>query len=122
MEFVTAASNLKATQFCIAGGTKSLHEAKGVAGNIIPAIATTNAIVAGIQVNEAIRILDAKRKPGFQELEGGLRSVCKFTWVRAQPDSRGALLSASALEAPNKAMTAAKEAAIAAAMAARAVC
>lgn len=29
---------------------QSLYEAKGTAGNIIPAIATTNAIIAGLQV------------------------------------------------------------------------
>lgn len=31
---------------------QSLYEAKGTAGNIIPAIATTNAIVAGLQVSQ----------------------------------------------------------------------
>ena len=32
-------------------------DAKGVAGNIIPAISTTNAIVAGVQVMEAVKVL-----------------------------------------------------------------
>lgn len=32
---------------------QSCYEAKGVAGNIIPAIATTNAIIAGLQVPES---------------------------------------------------------------------
>ena len=30
---------------------------KGIAGNIVPAISTTNAIVAGIQVLQAIKII-----------------------------------------------------------------
>ncbi|KAH8063739.1 SUMO activating enzyme [Aureococcus anophagefferens] len=45
-----AAANLRSRIFHIA--PKSLYEAKGIAGNIIPAIATTNAVVAGLQVAE----------------------------------------------------------------------
>lgn len=55
MRFVTAASNLRSHVFSIP--LLSFHDAKGVAGNIIPAIATTNAIVAGIQVMQAVRLL-----------------------------------------------------------------
>lgn len=35
----------------------SLFEAKGIAGNIVHAVATTNAIVAGLIVIEAIKLL-----------------------------------------------------------------
>lgn len=35
----------------------SLFEAKGIAGNIVHAVATTNAIVAGLIVIEAIKVL-----------------------------------------------------------------
>lgn len=38
----------------------SYHDAKGIAGNIIPAISTTNAIVAGIQVMEAVKVIIAQ--------------------------------------------------------------
>merc|ERR1711935_1057148 len=55
MRFVTAASNLRSLVFSIA--PLSLYEVKGIAGNIIPAIATTNAITAGLQVMEALKIL-----------------------------------------------------------------
>lgn len=55
MKFVTAASNLRSHVFSIP--LLSFHDAKGIAGNIIPAIATTNAIVAGIQVMQAVRLL-----------------------------------------------------------------
>jgi len=54
MEFVSAASNLRSRVFNIP--LQSLYDAKGVAGNIIPAIASTNAIVASLQVNQHIYI------------------------------------------------------------------
>ncbi|KAL8160634.1 hypothetical protein V2J09_002171 [Rumex salicifolius] len=55
VEFVTAAANIRATSFGIP--MHSLFEAKGMAGNIIHAVATTNAIIAGLIVIEAIRVL-----------------------------------------------------------------
>jgi ubiquitin-like 1-activating enzyme E1 B len=48
LNFVTAATNLRAAVFSIP--LQSLFDVKSIAGNIIPAIATTNAIVAGLQV------------------------------------------------------------------------
>ena len=56
MRFVTAAANLRQYVFKI-DPIQSLYSAKGIAGNIIPAIATTNAIVAGLQVLQAFHIL-----------------------------------------------------------------
>lgn len=53
MRFVCAAANLRARVFGIE--VQSYHDCKGVAGNIIPAIATTNAIIAGIQVLSALK-------------------------------------------------------------------
>ena len=58
MRFVTAACNLRSTIFNIA--PQSYYEAKGIAGNIIPSIATTNAIIAGLQVLEAVKILKVR--------------------------------------------------------------
>ncbi|KAI4342142.1 hypothetical protein MLD38_026798 [Melastoma candidum] len=60
VEFVTAAANIRASSFGIP--LHSLFEAKGVAGNIVHAVATTNAIIAGLIVIEAIKVLqnDAK--------------------------------------------------------------
>ncbi|KAM7251791.1 hypothetical protein ACFE04_023674 [Oxalis oulophora] len=55
MEFVTAAANIRATCFGIP--LRSLFEAKGIAGNIVHAVATTNAIIAGLIVIEAIKVL-----------------------------------------------------------------
>lgn len=55
VEFVTAAANIRAASFTIP--VHSLFEAKGIAGNIVHAVATTNAIVAGLIVIEAIKVL-----------------------------------------------------------------
>ncbi|XP_052204357.1 SUMO-activating enzyme subunit 2 isoform X2 [Diospyros lotus] len=55
VEFVTAAANIRAASFGIP--LRSLFEAKGIAGNIVHAIATTNAIVAGLIVIEAVKVL-----------------------------------------------------------------
>ena len=55
VEFVTAAANIRASSFEIP--LHSLFEAKGVAGNIVHAVATTNAIIAGLIVIEAIKVL-----------------------------------------------------------------
>ena len=55
MEFVTAAANIRASSFGIP--LHSLFEAKGIAGNIVHAVATTNAVIAGLIVIEAIKVL-----------------------------------------------------------------
>lgn len=55
VDFVTAASNLRSACYNIP--TQSRFTAKGMAGNIIHAIATTNAIISGMIVVEAIKIL-----------------------------------------------------------------
>src|SRR5271168_2307300 len=55
LDFVTASANLRSIIFGIE--TKSRFDIKQMAGNIIPAIATTNAIVAGLCVLEAYKVL-----------------------------------------------------------------
>ncbi|CAM8888858.1 unnamed protein product [Rhodiola kirilowii] len=60
VEFVTAAANIRASSFGIP--LHSLFEAKGIAGNIIHAVATTNAIIAGLIVIEAMKVLQNDEK------------------------------------------------------------
>ncbi|RKP18070.1 hypothetical protein ROZALSC1DRAFT_30194 [Rozella allomycis CSF55] len=55
MEFVTSASNLRSIVFEIQ--TKSLFQAKSMAGNIIPAIATSNAMVSSLAIISLIKLL-----------------------------------------------------------------
>ena len=53
--FVTAAANLRAHVYHIPEKTR--FETKQIAGNIIPAIATTNAVVSGLVVVQALHML-----------------------------------------------------------------
>ncbi|CAL1710842.1 unnamed protein product [Somion occarium] len=55
LDFVTAASNLRSAAYSIPGKTR--WEVKEMAGNIIPAIATTNAIISGLIVLQAFHLL-----------------------------------------------------------------
>eukprot|EP00912_Choanoflagellata_sp_UC4_P002031 UC4_evm1s1299 len=59
LDFVAAASNLRSHNFDIP--KKSHFDVKSMAGKIIPAIATTNAVIAGLIVLEAIKILDNRQ-------------------------------------------------------------
>lgn len=55
LDFVVAGANIRSTIFGIE--RKSRFDTKQMAGNIIPAIATTNAIVAGLCVLESMKVL-----------------------------------------------------------------
>lgn len=55
LDFVAASANIRSTIFGIE--RKSRFDIKQMAGNIIPAIATTNAIVAGLCVLQSFKIL-----------------------------------------------------------------
>jgi ubiquitin-like 1-activating enzyme E1 B len=66
LDFVTAAANLRSFAYGIP--LKSKWEVKEMAGNIIPAIATTNAIIAGMIVLQALHLL--------RNEAGKLRTVC----------------------------------------------
>ncbi|KAK9479219.1 hypothetical protein V1514DRAFT_367041 [Lipomyces japonicus] len=55
LDFVVAAANLRASVFGIE--RKSKFDVKQMAGNIIPAIATTNAIVAGLCVLQGFKVI-----------------------------------------------------------------
>jgi len=86
LDFVTSAANLRACIFHL--DLSSRFFVKEQAGNIIPAIATTNAIAAGLIVMKALRILD------------GHLLECHNTYLRKQPN-RGILFLSANLDPPN---------------------
>ncbi|XP_058253892.1 SUMO-activating enzyme subunit 2 isoform X2 [Hemibagrus wyckioides] len=87
MDFVTAAANLRMHIFSM--NMKSRFDVKSMAGNIIPAIATTNAVIAGLIVLEALKILNSD----FQQ--------CRTIFLNKQPNPRKKLLVPCALDRPN---------------------
>jgi ubiquitin-like 1-activating enzyme E1 B len=70
LDFVAASANIRSSLFGI--DRKSKFDIKQMAGNIIPAIATTNAIVAGLCVLESFKVLrgeyDRAREVGDRPL------------------------------------------------------
>ena len=75
MDFVAACANIRSHVFGIT--TKTRFDIKSMAGNIIPAIATTNAVIAGCIVMEAIKIIDGRP---IQE--------CKTVFMARKPNPR----------------------------------
>ena len=97
MRLVTASSNLRSSVFGIEP-LQSYYSAKGIAGNIIPAIATTNAVIAGLQVLQVFHILKA-------QLDGkpdSLRDVCRYVdCLRNKTGRPEFYIMSSKLDPPN---------------------
>jgi len=87
MDFVTATANLRSLVFSIT--PKSRFDVKSMAGNIIPAIATTNAVIAGLIVFQAFKILEGKLED------------CRHIYLNSKPNALNKVISPSELDVPN---------------------
>jgi ubiquitin-like 1-activating enzyme E1 B len=87
LDFVVSASNVRAHIFDIP--RKSRFDVKSMAGNIIPAIATTNAVISGLIVVEALKTLQ------------GDIDKCRTIYLNKRPSVRKKLLQPSPLVTPN---------------------
>ncbi|UJR23767.1 hypothetical protein I4U23_026743 [Adineta vaga] len=97
LRFVTASANLRAYIFGI--NLTSKFDVKSMAGNIIPAVATTNAIVAGITVLQARKILSSLPRSSTDHT---LTSIKHLTNVFISTDRKtGAIIQSIPLEEPN---------------------
>ena len=85
VDFVAAVATLRSANYHIA--PQSPFDVKGVAGNIVHAVATTNAIVGGLIVLEAIKILrKSKRKDANTQNDEGAPAATRinnrYTFVK----------------------------------------
>lgn len=94
MDFVHHAANLRMENYRIS--RLSRWDAQSIAGSIIPAVASTNAIVAGLEVVQLLHVL-AAATPTTSLRETKARTV----WVRYPEPSRKKILQPSKLQGPN---------------------
>lgn len=87
LDFVTAASNLRSQ--CFAIERKSRFDVKSLAGNIIPAIPSTNSVVGGLITLQAITIIRQLMKLK----KDGQQSLPTLRDVSLNPDDRKALFN-----------------------------
>lgn len=78
MNFVVSSANIRSTIFKIP--CQSHFQIKSMAGNIVPAIATANAMIAGQIVIHALRILKGKHER------------CQSVFLRGKPNHKGGVL------------------------------
>jgi ubiquitin-like 1-activating enzyme E1 B len=84
LDFVAAGANLRSIVFGIE--TKSRFDIKQMAGNIIPAIATTNAIIAGLCVLQSFKVL---RGDFTSTKEVSCYSLSSRLLIRLQNEAQG---------------------------------
>lgn len=84
MLFVTACSNLRALNYSIP--TEDTHRSRAIAGRIIPAIATTTALVTGLICMELYKIVGSMRKtPTIEAYKNGFLNLAVPFMTLSEP-------------------------------------
>lgn len=73
IKFITACSNLRALNYSI--NTSTEFETKGIAGKIIPALATTTAIVSGLVAIELYKLINEKDNYNIEDFKNTFLSL-----------------------------------------------
>ena len=118
LDFVVASNNLRAHVFHIP--LQSTYGVKQIAGNIVHAIATTNAMAAGLEVIELMKIvtidppnmadeefqqLTDEKKHEYETMktlkEEEIFQRCRYTAIMSEPTRKGMVLLPMLLDPPN---------------------
>ena len=92
VKFITTSSNLRAINYSIPPIT--FQETKGIAGRIIPAIATTTSVVSGLIVLEILKYIVDKvnsNKPKIDTYRSTYVNLADTTLVYSEPISAGSI-------------------------------
>lgn len=98
LDFVTAVSNLRS--FCFHIEPKSKFDVKSMAGNIIPAISSTNSIIGGLMVLQLINLskrlakLTDEQRSNKKEISELFKSTIKHVFLRRVSVNVGNLIAA----------------------------
>jgi ubiquitin-activating enzyme E1 len=89
IKWITSASNLRAHNYFIE--PISFYKTKGIAGKIIPAIATTTSIVAGLITNEFLKYLSYKDNLKLEKFNSTFINLATNLFISAEPIQAGTL-------------------------------
>lgn len=90
VKFITASSNLRAINYGIP--PVSFQETKGIAGRIIPAIATTTSVVSGLIVLELFKYIINSSEDKIEKYRSTYINLADTTLVYSEPIAAGTTL------------------------------
>jgi ubiquitin-activating enzyme E1 len=90
VNFITASSNLRAINYSIP--PVSFQETKGIAGRIIPAIATTTSVVSGLIVLEMLKYIVNSNEDKIEKYRSSYINLADTTLVYSEPIAAGTTL------------------------------